>query len=927
MIAEGSRLRTETAAFRPHKEREALALRERTIAAGGILFESKEVGGNKKNFVHIGNPFDARQPIVSIESFATEADVTAIKNEIIPIREAFNVLGILGTTYNQRQGVILEGPTAVGKTYLIKKFAELLDGKSALPVDFYCSGQTDVGELLAHFVPRTDNEGDKTKWQSFVASPQAREQFRQVGTRIAQADPEHRGEVIGTVMGELIESVGLSKSTQWRLELGAVPQAFQENKLLHVEEIGLAEPAVTNALLQLGGEHGRIANEVYIWQAGGMTIDRGSRTGLVASTNPPEDYIERNEIDPALARRFVWVRLPDISPESMQTVAEYYLTYRVGNKPELSDQDSRFLDISQYPEIGKQIAVMVGEFHLRMDRELRTQGEPGRRQKVFLTMDDIARLADYVLKFQVLSPETGRLDLPQTVMNGLELYYLGRLTDKGVGTSTKARLTTIAHQLMYTGALGRTFEGRSLSVSDILTTLVNREYRKEYPREFKQMESEFIRGMQEGAVGKLQAVLALAPDTDNIRGLLSSAINGEFSFDVDIHPFDTSASAVALRIAKSMGPNATLTDITRLDQDIRLLQSIVSPQERIPWTSETEREISLKIEGNSNNREELRYIKGDRAITVNDPHRPTVIKEYDLSEEKLLQKTSTGMEIEDVIVSEEAMIVLGIMGDHNNRRIHLKLFSRTDGTEIAQVNWKGRFCSERLTKLDDNRFAIMSHVANDTVAEIFSLKDGKVSYEDTRVLVPGKKISIKNAQIHPLGLMVETPEEIMLFRSDISMERDYKEEYRHVSTLQKEKHDTCHIDPLGNVIIINQVPLVDKNATEPHRVTVKTFNPSDPAQPIKEVQITIDGSLTKSAITPDGQLVTHTWSHDTLSIWDLESGEKNVEISPKKIENENVTYRANNFDFSNGTLITTGTKTTRGSSETTVPVLRFWKRG
>jgi len=125
---------------------------------GGIVFE-EEIDSEtqeKKRYIYFGNPYKERPIITKLETDASQEDIEAIKKEIIPIKESFEILEAMARTYKHRQPLLIEAPTAIGKTYLADKFTEFLYGRGVKPLDFYCSGQTDVSELMAKWVPKVE---------------------------------------------------------------------------------------------------------------------------------------------------------------------------------------------------------------------------------------------------------------------------------------------------------------------------------------------------------------------------------------------------------------------------------------------------------------------------------------------------------------------------------------------------------------------------------------------------------------------------------------------------------------------------------------------------------------------------------------------------------------------------------------------------
>jgi MoxR-like ATPase len=460
---------------------------------GGIVFEEEKVVDPEtkeeriKRYIYIGNPYEERPIIIKLETDASREDIEAIKREIIPMRESFEILEAMARTYKHRQPLLIEGPTAIGKTYLAEKFTELLYGRGVKPLDFYCSGQTDVSELMAKWVPKVETEEEKRKWEQFLELPETQVKLSQIAQEVEQAErlsQEQKLALIHTRLKELAKSAGLSERTQWRFQYGAVPKAmglirnsdgsfsFNEQKgmgfTLHIEEVGLAEPQVINALLKLRGKRGKLAEEIQLWENGGRKVKAGPKFWVFFSTNPPEEYLARNEVDPALARGVVFIRMGELSEESLRLAADYYFSYKLGEKPK-EKPEGCILDIYNHPEIGREIAKVIAAFHNDLNKELK-KGEKGRQQIIPLTLDDMARVADALIDTQSRNNTTGRLDLTETLKNHIYFYYLHRLADQEL----KEKMKTNLNQLLE-GVTGKIeFEGKVLTRKEIFDILVER---------------------------------------------------------------------------------------------------------------------------------------------------------------------------------------------------------------------------------------------------------------------------------------------------------------------------------------------------------------------------------------------------------------------------------------------------------------------
>jgi len=460
---------------------------------GGIVFEEEKVIDSEskeektKRYIYIGNPYEGRPTITKLETNASQEEIEAIKREIIPMPESFEILEAMAQTYKHHQPLLIEGPTAIGKTYLADKFTELRYGKEVKPLDFYCSGQTDVSELMAKWVPKVETEEEKRKWREFLESAEAQVEISKIAQETEQKEKlsqEQKLALIHTRLQKLAKSVGLSEKTQWRFQYGAVPKAmgltrnpdgsfsFDEQKglgfTLHIEEVGLAEPQVINTLLKLRGKKGQLAEEIQLWENGGKKVKSGPKFWAFFSTNPPEEYLARNEVDPALARGVVFKRMKELSEESLHLSADYYFTYKLGGKPEEKPEGCIF-DIYNHAEIGREISKVVSAFHNDLNKELK-KGEKGRQQRIPLTLDDMARVADALIDVQIRNKKTGQLDLTETLKNLIHFYYLDRLADEELKETMKANLNELLE-----GDTGKIeFEGKVLARKEFFDILVER---------------------------------------------------------------------------------------------------------------------------------------------------------------------------------------------------------------------------------------------------------------------------------------------------------------------------------------------------------------------------------------------------------------------------------------------------------------------
>ena len=371
--------------------------------------ESADADTPPTNFILIGNPFDNLTDIIKVPTLATAEEIRQIKAEILPFPEAYEMLVLIAHAYQSRQPLILEGPTSIGKTFLVDKFTEMIYGPGVKPYDFYCNAQTDTSELIAKYVPNKNKVEPKDP--SFVLQ-----------------------------YGALPKAMGLVEE-----EKGLIlhPGIREEGNILHIQEVGLAEPAIINVLLQLRGQEGKIADSLQLWDDSGAVVKAGRGFWLVMSTNPPEagGYLDRNPIDPALARGSIYARLNELSSESLKLAVSRYMGRSTPNQALCRiDEDPRLVEL---------LSNVLGIFHETF-RDWTNSGERGRGQRIPATLTDIFRVVEYLKHNQILSLEDGAIDLTQTLRKAIEMYYLQRLADSEAIKKLKDGLEDLL-----TGSLGR----------------------------------------------------------------------------------------------------------------------------------------------------------------------------------------------------------------------------------------------------------------------------------------------------------------------------------------------------------------------------------------------------------------------------------------------------------------------------------------
>jgi hypothetical protein len=312
--------------------------------------------------------------------------------------------------------------------------------------------------------------------------------------------------------------------------------------ILHIEEVGLARPPVVNALLKIRGEFGRLAHHIDLWEDGGRKITAGPDFWIVMSTNPPEDYGSREPVDQALARGVVFKRCAQIDKSSYLMMARRYFSFGLGNRPNVLPQ-STILPYFRHPELCNEVAELMADFHAQAVEQCRG-GESGRAQRIPVTLDDMARVAAFMLSCQSRDSTTGQFNVVHTLQRAVERMYLGRLLSEsrderganvlieaGARQATKSnialstKLQALFEQLLLGETGVKVFEQKKLCRAEILKILVSRAHESEERR-------------------KVQGVLSPAEELEFRRSRLQ--LEGDQQIDLTVQLLSRRGAAVAV---------------------------------------------------------------------------------------------------------------------------------------------------------------------------------------------------------------------------------------------------------------------------------------------------------------------------------------------------------------------------------------------
>lgn len=375
--------------------------------------------------------------IAAVTTRLSKEEYGELLKRLLPIPETRHILFELAVAYSNRTPIMLEGGTAIGKTFAVNRFAEILYGLGAKIPDFYCNGQTDVSELMGKYVPaglRTDQILKISRYLESDAGAALKAELEQKGVTAPHEVMEHAA---------LQLRIPIQRGS-FTFQLGILPRSMTSTMgadglmidtpdgpgcMLHLQEVGMAAPAVINALLKIRGEKGQLTTDIQVHEDGGRLITSGSEWFIVLSTNPPgKGFKERFEIDSALSRALVWKTLDDgLSTSSMHAVARKIFDFSRIDRREGSP--SAVVDLSSHSELAQHLGDVALEFHLLYQQKL-IDGEPGRRQKIPATIDSLWKLAQRLQNDQTLHAEKDCIDFEVTLKDAIKSLYIDALQDK-----------------------------------------------------------------------------------------------------------------------------------------------------------------------------------------------------------------------------------------------------------------------------------------------------------------------------------------------------------------------------------------------------------------------------------------------------------------------------------------------------------------
>lgn len=521
------------------KERE---IAETLKKEGGIFYreEFDPESGKVKRFVNILG--------VEIETYASGEDIEAIKKEMVLSEVDQEMLRTIAECYKLSQPLLFEGDPGVGKTFLMKKFVQLIHGKEAPILELVGTPRTSELEILGHWAPKglTKKEAEEYKEllrqfmevgagkdlsaelnqklsdlnQKFLSGHISQEQFQEeFGELTTQYINRSR-----SLIAEITQMAKFIKpESEWEFKEGALLQAYSGREgrgyILIVDEFNLIPPNYQQIFLQIGGEKGALSESISFWGDSGRTrYQRGKDTWICFASNYPEKTPGRSEVVAPVADRLVWkVITPEETEIKRAIIAETaggelkfdeelikeihkafgsslsfeaekatVTTFEVPAIEQIKLKENRLLNVL----INHTVTLLDREFfkyYQEVGDSITIKGQKRRRNQQFeFSGRNPLRLYSYLDHFQVRDPETGQVDFTKTLFNAFKRYYLSRLVDN----EGREKMIRLFWEIM-TGVTGKIeFEGKIRTRKEVLDILVKRASIS--PKVLEQLEKEEV---------------------------------------------------------------------------------------------------------------------------------------------------------------------------------------------------------------------------------------------------------------------------------------------------------------------------------------------------------------------------------------------------------------------------------------------------
>lgn len=504
--------------FQSECERREEETKERILKEGGVFYFEKTDPETKetKKFVNILG--------IELETYASKEEIEKLKQGLVLSKFDQEILREIAEDYKLRQPLMLEGDPGVGKTFLIKKFIRFIHGENAPILELVGTPRTSELEILGHWAPAAKAKKSKDpvvrdtiERYERLEYERLEEEFKRIGDEFDEKykklkEDRDKKEIDEEGFKKRLEDLQkwyqllrdrystklellFQKShdrVEWEFKEGALLQAYQgrEGKgyILLIDEFNLIPSNYQQIFLQIGGEKGELSKSISFWGNTGKTIyERGKDTWVCFAANYPEKTPGRSEVVAPMTDRVIWRTITseeaDKKKDFIRETAGGRLTKRTKSvidpklislpvtEPLLWD---KVLDEELGEAIADTLALLDKEFinnYQAFGDEIEIKGAKRRRtQQLEFSARNLLRAYSYLDNFQIRNPETGLVDITETLKRAFQKYYLNRLASPEARETMENNFKEILE-----GTTGKVeYKGKVITRKELFDILVER---------------------------------------------------------------------------------------------------------------------------------------------------------------------------------------------------------------------------------------------------------------------------------------------------------------------------------------------------------------------------------------------------------------------------------------------------------------------
>lgn len=413
---------------------------------------------------------------IELETYASEEEIERLKQGLVLSKFDQEILREIAEDYKLRQPLMLEGDPGVGKTFLIKKFIRFIHGENAPILELVGTPRTSELEILGHWAPaaKAKESKDPVVRDTIERYERLEEEFKRIGDEFDEKYKKLKEDRDKKEIDEEKFKKGLEDLQKWfqplrnryikELELlfqkshdrvewefkeGALLQAYQgregEGYILLVDEFNLIPSNYQQIFLQIGGEEGELSESISFWgNSGETTYERGKDTWICFSANYPEKTPGRSEVVAPMTDRVIWRTITSEEAEEKKDFIRYTAGGRLTKRtksvidPKLISVPitepllwDKVLNEELGEEIADTLALLDKDFinnYQALGDAIEIKGSQRRRtQQLEFSPRNLLRVYSYLDNFQIRNPETGLVDITETLKRAFQKYYLNRL--------------------------------------------------------------------------------------------------------------------------------------------------------------------------------------------------------------------------------------------------------------------------------------------------------------------------------------------------------------------------------------------------------------------------------------------------------------------------------------------------------------------